>query len=269
MQKENPTIRNSEIAKSTQINNMRFSARDDYVAYFRSHGMVQEGQDPWKNDKLVIATQRHWHTHGQNGCVFAQVAATRADDVGWDSRVLSKEGLLSEGKNVVHKIDEIFEGAINNEGNQNLSLLFPNIETPQQLVTLLKDIRDTSTKIIVHDTQLTDYTVLALRGKLGGGVLSWLVGFGPFDFLPLTRQSPITEIAIRTKKKPEIIFHKLNQDRDAAHLADIPLGLNDKLMDTLLDKTKSRTGEILAGTSRKLSSAKVSFAIPTKYWHAE
>lgn len=261
MQKESPKF-NNELNRSKNIANMNFSTRDDYQQYFIQQGLIKDGQNPWDNDDLVTSAQRHWHTRGQNGCVFAQIAATKATEIGWVSNVIRENSELSYGS----KIDLLFDEAVVNKDVQNLSLIFPEIVTPNQLVNTIKDIRDTSKKVKVYDTSFDDYTVLALRGELGDDVLSWIVGFGPFDFLPLTRQSPMTELAIRTKLKPNVIFHKLNQDKEAAHLADIQLGLNDEMMDILLDKTKAKTNLILEGTSRKLSSAKASFAIPTKYW---
>lgn len=247
---------------------MRFPNRDDYKTYFLAHGVSNNQKNIWDDDELVIATQRHWHTRGQNGCVFAQVAATHADKYGWESKVL-RDGSYTTS-DASRAIDQIFDLAVKNQCCENLSLLFPQIDTPDNLVGLLKNIRDSSSSITVTITEYKDFSIVALRGKLDvEGVLAWIVGFGPFGFLPYTRQAPFTELAIRPKKKPETLFDKLNQDKEAAHLADLPLGLEYEVMDKLWEKTQAITRAILGNSARKLASlasVEVTYAIPHTYW---
>lgn len=111
-----------------------------------------------------------------------------------------------------------------------------------------------------------DYTAIGIRLALADNVASWVMGFGPYPFLPNTRQAPLTEFVIRTKVKPEAIFHRLNQDRRAAHLADTPLHFGDSVAEQLWQSTYAKARTILGGEPNRLSAAKTTFALPTALW---
>jgi hypothetical protein len=251
-----------DISTSTQIGDRQFPARLDYEQYFIQKGIVTTPEEFWGNDDLIIAAQRHWHTAGQNGCVFAQTAATKSEAVGWQSLVSHD----AEGAELQKQIQAAIE-AIEQPGVENLSLLFPHITDPSDVARLVRSLPQVSDRFQIFERPYEDRVITAIRMRLNDdGVLSWVVGFGPFDFLPTTRQSPITELAIRTKPKPPEIFHRLSKDPMAAHLADVQLGVSDQVMERLWTATQAQTHELLEGQDRAFSSAKVTYAFPAEYW---
>lgn len=259
MGKESTPIRNPDLSRSQEVGSLHFPTRTDYEQYFMLQGRIPTPDALWNDDNLVRNVQRHWHTRGQTGCIFAQIAATKAEEVGWRSEVV-KRNLQEYG--IATSIDTLVTEGIQDPHVQNLSLLFPQARTNADLRALLAGITTGSQVFKAITTRYEEYDIVALRAKLREGVLSWVVGFGPFDFLPLSRRSPVTELAIRTKEKPDTLFHKLNKDKSAAHLADIPLGLDGDLMEFLLEATKERTQLILQDIPRELAAAKITFAIP-------
>jgi len=76
----------------------------------------------------------------------------------------------------------------------------------------------------------------------------------------------MTEIAIRVKPKNEIIFYRLNQDREAAHLADTPIYMVDSVAESLWQATLRRTRNILGAEPNQFSAAKVTFSLPKNLW---
>lgn len=259
MSKEHITKIDNSITQSTEINGLRFPARLDYEAYFIKKGSIFYPHELWDNDQLVKDVQKHWHTKGQNGCVFAQIVATRADELGWDVEVIreTNNDLLS-----------LIQASIDNPRCQNLSLLFPEIHTVEQLVNTLHSLLEQNIVKLATERSFGKFVILELRLPINEDAEAWLVGFGPFDFLPKTRQAPQVEIALRTKTKPQDLNEQLNQDHNAAHLADIPVNLDDDRFNAVLDATKKRTAQIIGDESRETSKAKVTFTIPEKIWHS-
>lgn len=244
----------------------RFPTRNDYIDYLLGKNFVSDPNDIWQDDRLTIAIQRHWHSRGQNGCVFAQVAANGAGQNGWRSivvkgniqDVLSPENRATIGSNVAL--------AIRDPECEIVSFLFPQIIEPGDLVLLLRGLIDTPNIVLSDATKRDDMISLALRVVVLELVLSWLMGFGPFTFFPTTRQAPITELTIRTKVKPDKLYERLNQDREAAHLADMPLELAEKAWPRLWDSTLKRTRSILGGEPDHFSAARTTFSVPWKLW---
>ncbi len=257
----------SSISKSNEIYGSSFPIRVDYESYLLSHGYIDDAKDAWSDPKLVTMIQQHWHHTGQNGCVFAQSIAYKREEIGWESDVI-----YNLNPETLNYIDNRISVAISSLDNEVLSLLFPNIITPEQLVVLIVWLSNVPCMNIEFDIPIDDYTIIGLRIPLGndGEVQSWLVGFAPMDYLPNTRQSPITEIAIRTKLKHDKLFHRLNQNKNEAHLADVQLDYSEDVMEKLWQATKARTSFLLGGEVErrniKSASAKVTIAVPTDLW---
>jgi hypothetical protein len=103
---------------------------------------------------------------------------------------------------------------------------------------------------------------VALRYPIGDAE-SWIVGFGPIASLPVTRRAPFVELAIRTKLRSKPLHPDLNDDSSQAHLADVGLNFDTKVLSSLLSKTRARTAAILGGKVARESAvgakAKITF----------
>ncbi|MGB8955810.1 MAG: hypothetical protein WCC10_10590, partial [Tumebacillaceae bacterium] len=211
--------------------------------------------------------QRHWHTSGQNGCVFAQNLARKQKEYGWETYVIT-ETVDRIGQDVQARITDRIQEAIASPDCQVLSLLFPQITKEDDLTTLIHILKETPPIFLEKETEIGEFITLALRVDVtGDGILSWLMSFGPFSFYPKTRIAPVLELTIRTKPKPEKIFERLNQDRNTAHLADVPLvGMDDHVAHSVWNATLKNTRDILGEEPNDLSAAKSTFVLPKSLW---
>jgi hypothetical protein len=258
------------IAGSNQHAKFQFPSRADYEAYFLGRGMINSGDELWKNSKLVADLQRHWHSRGQNGCVFAQMTAAKSAEKGWASYVVNLPAKELAGE--AETISKLFQETIAVPELQLLSLLFPKVNSLDELLELVKQFVALFGFTTV-EYPLGDLIGVGLRYALQEGDLSsWLVGFGPFDFFPFTRQAPVTELVFRGKEKPEKMFHRLNQERSQVHLADVPLDVEDVVAEKLWQSTYAKTRMLLGGdearTTNILATAKVTFSVPLELWRS-
>ncbi len=248
---------------SVKIKHWSFPARTDYERFFLSRNAITAADDLWKNPTLVTDVQRHWHSTGQNGCIFAQMIARSASANSWRHVVVSDfEHQMSD------KIEIQLETALREDDCEILSLLFPHVTTVEEMVKTVGFILSVPSIHLAAKEMNETLVRLALRVKIpANGSLSWLMGFGPFTFFPKTRQAPILEVAIRVKAKPEKIFHRLNQDHTTAHLADYPIEMSEEKMERTWVATEKNTRDVLGQNPDEYSAAKVTFTIPRDYWH--
>ena len=255
------------IEGTNSIATWMFTVRSDYEKQLLEQSVVNSPDEVWTNTTLVENIQRHWHSRGQNGCRFAQHMALNADTIGWECEAVFGSPEDLSNLTTMATVEDRIQTAIAREDNQVLSLLFPHITTPDELARFIKVIQQVPSIYKVRDETIGHLNVIALRiGLADGEVESWLMGFGPFSFFPQTRRAPITEIVIRTKVKPATLFHRLNQDRGTAHLADTQVRMSEDAMERRWQGTYRNTRAVLGGEPDAFSAAKVTFAIPTALW---
>jgi len=226
--------------------------------------MIGERSELWARNEFVSDVHRHWHARGQTGCVFAQSIAVNASSEDWSSTIVREK----PGVKAVEVMAAQIAGSIADPRCQMHSLLFPEAATPEALIEIIKEVLEIPDVFLERTFERGELTAIALRLTLGskGATAAWLMGFGPFTFLPMTRRSPVTEIALRTKAKPKDLYRRLNPDREVAHLADYPLSIKDPHKDHLWDKTLQKTRRVLGKNPDEISAAKVTFAVPTSLW---
>lgn len=92
------------ITKSAKFDRLEFPTRADYVKYFIDNNVVKEKEELWRNEEFVSIIHRHWHGEGRNGCIFALLAARKAEERGWSDFVITKEIDAIESVNTNFKI---------------------------------------------------------------------------------------------------------------------------------------------------------------------
>ncbi|MFS0593986.1 hypothetical protein AB1L05_20580 [Cytobacillus horneckiae] len=249
------TLIDSTIKRSKIISKRKFPMRVDYENYFKDN-------DVWSNDNIVSSIHKHWHSRGQNGCVFAQhLAKEHSEKTGWDSFVYNKETID------INSLDNIILKAINNDEIEVLSLLFPKVVDLEQLSNLILQIMKSDIIYLEKATNFRNRVCLSLRVKLtNSNVISWLMMFAPYSFFPNTRQSPITELAIRVKEKTDNIYPRLSKDKTKAHLADTPFFLPENIVDSTWDATFRNTEDILGYKPDLIAAAKTTISFKKEQW---
>lgn len=261
--------KDARIAGSFQRGSWTFPTRADYEAHLVVAGAHASAAAIWEDEELAWQVQRHWHGRGQNGCQFAQAAALADDEFGWDALTILGTPDTFDSDATVLRIASRIDEAIQEPGTEVLSLLFPGVASVDQLLQTIDVLLDVPQIFVEAETAHSGGTDIAMRAEIDAeGTVAWLMGFGPFPHLPNTRQAPMLEIAVRVKPKPEEIFHRLNQDRTVAHLADVQLGIDDRRMEARWQGTLRRTRIILESEPDSHSAAKVTFTLPTRAWMA-
>ncbi|MFD9545550.1 hypothetical protein [Streptomyces sp. NPDC060022] len=210
---------------------------------------------------VAACAQLDWHLRGQNGCQFARLAASNAELLGWDLFVVA-DHLDTRG---TQQIDVKIRACISDPRVQLVSLIWPYLQEPLSAVRVVRGLVAGSEFWLERDELVDRLRYLALRYPITKQVQAWAMAFGPFGFLPNTRRAPFFEIIIRVKEKEETIFHRLNQDRESAHLADVPLKMSDLLREHRWNGTMRRTRMILSREPDDISAAKSTITLPADY----
>lgn len=207
--------------------------------------------------RVLAAAQRDWHARGQNGCLFARLAALAADGLRWDY-------LVAEAAQP-DQVGELFRECAAADGTEVLSVLVPDLTTADEVLGFVRDLVASSSFWLERDEVIDGHQVCHLRCPVSGtsaDIQAWVMGFGPFDWIPNTRRGPFFELAIRVRQKAPWLFHRLNQDRDIAHLADVPLAMSSRHWEHRWRSTRDRTRMILGKEPDRFSAAKCTLAIP-------
>jgi hypothetical protein len=210
---------------------------------------------------LEALAQRDWHVRGQTGCQFARLGALQAEPVNWRYLVITG---TRHDSNLLATLAERVYFLAREPDCQILSILCPDLENAADAVHAVRNIAQLTEHFwLERDEVIDSFLRLNLRYTLpSGGVTSWVMAFGPMPFLPSTRRSPYFELVLRIKPKPYAIFHRLNQDRHIAHLADIPLKMSEARWEHRWMSTLRRTRMILGTEPDEITAARATLTVP-------
>lgn len=253
----------------------KFPTRSDYLHDLRSQGYIESEADLSRHPDLVVTIQRHWYALGQTGCKFAQILNKPSLANRWRIEVITWAEAEDTRSQARAEAERLVNSAIRDEHTEMLSLIFPEVKSAFSLGALLHTLSTLPGWIVtpLEEVAAVDthqaLTYLAVRVALNQqGVLAWVLGLGPFEFLANTRRSPFAELAIRTKpEKPTSPFRELNTDPMGAHLADIPMPVSSDTFANLWASTKRLANSLLETPDEMAAKAKVTFPIPTEFWH--
>lgn len=215
---------------------------------------------------LYVLAQRDWHIRGQTGCMFARLAACQSISLRWEYIVV--DYTAGSDRACLESVSHYVRDAVCDDQVEIFSVLFPLLREPSDVETMVRDLAAHTSFWLERNEVVHGYRRLHLRYPVSTGpypVQAWVMAFAPFSFQPNTRRGPYVELTIRVKKKPEWIFHRLNQDRNVAHLADVPLEMTEPHWEHRWQSTLRRTRMILGGEPDEISAAKCTFAVPINY----
>lgn len=228
--------------------------------YHHAVAAETEDSDSAETARHYAEAQRDWHVRGQNGCQFARLVAKDAEVMGWDYAVYGGNPLAVTPQ-LIQEIDAQVADAIGRPETNVLSLLMPQVVDARDAVQIMRMLAEHSDFWLERDEMTNDGQALYLRYPVVD-TQAWVMAFAPFGFLPNTRRGPFFELAIRVKTKPEWLYHRLNQDRELSHLADVPLMMSAQYWDDRFNSTLSRTRRILGGEPDQVSAAKATLVVP-------
>lgn len=211
----------------------------------------------------IIAVQNLWHAKGYNGCIFSQLIAAEPENYKWQKAIINNVGDVTAAE-----IDRVVNDAVDNPEVRLLSLIFPNLKSTEDLTQLCELLASvTETIFLLQDTYVDGLVALSFRLALEDDtVLAWIMGFGPFEFFAKTRQAPYTELVLPVKPKPDNTYHRHNQDKNSAHVADQPLPHEERVLDTVWTNTFKKTERVLGHKPDILSGARTTLTVPAEKW---
>jgi hypothetical protein len=208
-------------------------------------------------EESIIAAQLEFYKRGKAGCLFAAHAANNPAKFGWRLTIAKPER-----RNLI----AITESAIALSAVSTQSIIFPSVLTPGNLKELLLLLRDTSPFFLETEKRYRSCVCLGFRLQVGD-LVSWVTGFGGYNFLPKTRQAIFTEIVFRTKPRPDYDRVMKKSPEGVIHLADMDMqGMSEHMFKSLWHGSFANTEEILGKKPDLRSAARTTFAVPQKLW---
>ncbi len=112
-----------------------FPTRDDYISCLVRAGHASDAESVLNSPNHVEAIYRDWQARGQLGCRFAQIFAKHPSEIGIRTSVISGKRITPSSSELT-KISIDTKRAVDATGVQALTVIFPEIATPDSLVEL-------------------------------------------------------------------------------------------------------------------------------------
>lgn len=262
------------LAQSVQIGlngrEHRFSSRSDFIAYLIAEGHIADAAGLLARPDFVEQAYRKWQAQGQLACQFARHIGRAPDTFGIVTKVFVTDpgGTLDDATR--GGIQEAVEHARSTANVQGLTLLFPAIAADAALVRFCHELSRVPMLTVTAKLNPSDRAArmyVGIQAQVSDAAVAEILGFGPFDFLPFTRRSPITALELRTKQPGAKLSGPGKPKR--LHLAAIPMpdDWTEDRVRRVWQHTERCREEFLGGDD-SAAKAKVTFAIPEALWNA-
>jgi hypothetical protein len=177
------------------------------------------------------------------------------------------------GDEAARELDQATKTAINNPNCEAVAFVFNRDFSLDQYAAMLRSLGGRRGWFLREETisfKNERYTVVGLDVSVGSDgdepALSELVGFGPFEYLPVTRRAPVPAIVLRTKSA--FSLEPLpNRSERRANLAAIRMPIDTNAFNALWTKSQALRAE-LDGRDNPMARARVALAIPASIWSA-
>lgn len=236
--------------------------REEYENYLRKQKFIPPNGRIEDHPKFANYVYRDWQTRSQIACEFARIIATNPKKYGLATSVLPLSDIGVDAHQWSKDTDQFVSDQT--EISEGVSIIIPGLTHPADLVEFCKYFRRLpkwSVSNTINPSDRLDRVYVNLSVKLDKNTEAEVLGFGPFDFLPLTRQSPITAIEVRTKIAGA--KERADEELKKSHLADIAWPEINR--DQLWSRTKQQRLKVLGGDD-SAARARITFAIPATIW---
>lgn len=248
----------------------RFSSRADFLAHLVGTGHIADATELLGRPDFVEQVYRKWQAQGQLACQFARHIGRSPDLFGIVTKTFNTDvtGALDDATRT--GIQEAVEHARSTAHVQGLTLLFPAVVEGAALVRFCRDLARVPMLTVTakrNPSDRGDRVYVAIQAQVSDAAVAEILGFGPLDFLPFTRRSPITALELRTKQPGAKLSAPGKPKR--LHLAAIPMpeDWTEERIRRVWSHTERSREEFLGGDD-SAAKAKVTFAIPEALWTA-
>ena len=248
---------------------MRFPARDDYIRQLVAHGLIVDAAGLVGSDHLTEAVYLDWLRRPQVGCIFAQLLARRGNRTGLRTVVARGTSGLGIPRELATQIDQLVEESVDDVSVEALSVLMPQVVDIEKVARIVWELNNLPRwRIETQRRWRRDLVLVGLRVDITARVVAEVLGLGPFQIFPPTRQCPVTTLEIRTKTELARRNRRFKSQL-AAHLAAIPVNhiLSSDAFGSRFNKyTPALRKRILEGQNDRRAKARVTYSIPAVIW---
>lgn len=207
-----------------------------------------------------------WARTKSIGCLFAR--AMFQDPVAYGISIVT---VPSSGTRQAELVDQAIGEEIRNPRSEAAAFVFDSSLSVEGFAALMRALSvrpnwETRESEVHH--RGANYSIIGLDVNVGQdqGVetLSEMVGFAPYDYLPITRRAPIPAIMLRTK--PTFSEDPLpGRVERRANLAAIRLDIHPNAFTALWEKSQELRAQ-LDGADHPMARARVALAFPASVW---
>ncbi len=256
------------LTKSQSVNVPRrimVATREDYVRALIEDGQISSETELASNPDLVVAVHEDWLQERQVGCVYAQQINSKPTNYIAEKRVIEGDDPVV----LAASIDSTTVAAVDSEQLEALSLLLPSVSDMATLCSLIHELAKYDRWKVrpavqhVEPSSGTLYALVGLDFILPDGIVSAVLGLGPFEELPMTRRGPFTSLEMRTKSSHAKPAHHRPGFPLVSHLAQIPL--EDDRIAAEHEYQWQQTTQLrltVLGSNDARAKAEVTFAVP-------
>lgn len=247
-------------------------SQDDYTKHLRQIGLLDPNVALAGRPDLAETVYRHWQRQPQIACAFAQIIAENPAAHGIRTKVVGDNVNLADVTCTAESVSTFVEEVIADPGIKGATVLIPGLLDVAVLVAFccaLATQQRWKLRAELNPSDRQSRVYVELKREVGVNeegkiVLAEVLGFGPFNFLPLTRRAPVTALELRTKPDnagaPKNAF---KQPR--AHLADLRIDMDFPTVRRVWARTEDARIEVLGGDD-SAARARITFAIPQEHW---
>ena len=238
-----------------------------YERVLRSATVIGGHETLADHPEIAVDVYRDWQRRPPVACVFARLMALNPEpyDIAWE--VVPGLIALGDAKETARRIADLVEPAIGQE--EAIAVLIPGVETPESLIGICKALGhcpDWTTRAPFNPSDKFERRYIRITTVVAPDVEAEVLGVAPFDFLPITRRSPIFALHVRTKA--EGAKDRGQGASKRVHLADIAWPEErTHHKDQFWGQTIRHRLERLGGDN-SAARARITLAIPRKLWDA-
>lgn len=228
-----------------------FSNRDDFEA-----ALPGLRNDSGFDAAAVAEATFGWARTGQTGCLFATLLAAGPGAAGWQSLVIPEA--VSDDT-----LRALLDARLATKP-EAATVVFPWADTATALAALVSQLARLPDwhGVVIHGDEPPGLVRIGLRWRLPiEDHASWVLGFGPFEFLPFTRRAPFTALVFRCGAAYTLPRRRV-EDHNEVHLADLPAPVDEVRYDRMWRRTVERKASLLAGELEGGAKARVTFTLP-------
>lgn len=232
------------------------------------HGYLNHGQGLEDAPETARSVFFSWQHTEDVACKFARLIAASPQKYGIGTDVVADRVTPENAANAACRVDETAVSSIGQE--EGLAVVLPGLTEPHALVALCRELDKRNGWRVDASFNPSDklaryYVRVTLI--IGPAVEAEILGFGPFDFLPRTRFAPVSALWLRTKA--DGAKSRGGEPNAKAHLADMVWprseGRESQRFHNFWDETEKKREEVLGGQD-SAARARITFAIPSRYW---